>query len=122
LTFRSGSIAADGSVAIDPTARLASVPKITTRTSRHNGDIVEIIFRPDEDLSERVIFRSQTHRSMVSRTSASLNSSTTGGKTFYATYTAYSDRAIPIVPHDASQRNGGPNKGMGLFPRKINGR
>jgi hypothetical protein len=27
LTFRSGSIAADGSVAIDPTARLASVPR-----------------------------------------------------------------------------------------------
>ena len=39
LTFRSGSIAADGSVAIDPTARLASVPKITTRTSRPNGDM-----------------------------------------------------------------------------------
>ena len=27
LTFRSGTIAADGSVAVDPTARLASVPK-----------------------------------------------------------------------------------------------
>ena len=38
LTFRSGSIAADGSVAIDPTARLASIPKIRNRTSRPNGD------------------------------------------------------------------------------------
>ena len=28
LTFRSGTIAADGSVSVDPTARLASVPKI----------------------------------------------------------------------------------------------
>src|SRR5258705_10196016 len=31
LTFRSGSIAADGAVAIDPTSRLASVPKIKLR-------------------------------------------------------------------------------------------
>ena len=54
LTFRSGSIAADGSVAIDPTARLASVPKITARTSSPNGDDIEIIFRREEDLSERV--------------------------------------------------------------------
>src|SRR5437588_4521301 len=28
LTFRSGTIAADGSVTVDPTARLASVPKV----------------------------------------------------------------------------------------------
>src|SRR5207237_8402223 len=54
LTFRSGTIAADGSVAIDPTARLASVPKVQHRSSRHNGDAVEVIFGPDEELSERV--------------------------------------------------------------------
>src|SRR5438876_2682588 len=56
LTFRSGTIGADGSVAVDPTARLASVPKVASRTSGPNGDVVEVIFRPDEDLSERVIF------------------------------------------------------------------
>ena len=32
LTFRSGTIAADGSVAVDPTARLAAVPKVRQRT------------------------------------------------------------------------------------------
>src|SRR5207244_7591323 len=41
LTFRSGSIAADGSVSVDPTARLASVPKIRSRTSTTNGDEIE---------------------------------------------------------------------------------
>ena len=56
LTFRSGTIGADGSVAVDPTARLASVPKVQSRTSGPNGDDVEVIFRPDEELSERVIF------------------------------------------------------------------
>src|SRR5580765_7538360 len=34
LTFRSGTIGADGSVAVDPTARLAAVPKISRRTAR----------------------------------------------------------------------------------------
>src|SRR5437660_10704725 len=56
LTFRSGSIAADGSVAVDPTARLASVPRVHNRTCQSNGDAVEVIFRADEELSERVIF------------------------------------------------------------------
>ena len=33
LTFRSGSISAQGDVTIDPTARLASIPRIQSRTS-----------------------------------------------------------------------------------------
>ena len=33
LTFRSGSVAADGSVSVDSTARLAAVPKVRKRTS-----------------------------------------------------------------------------------------
>ena len=56
LTFRSGTIAADGSVSVDPTARLAAVPKIRSRTSTPNGDDIEVTFRDDEELSERVIF------------------------------------------------------------------
>src|SRR5712672_1901453 len=38
LTFRSGTIAADGSVTVDPTARLASVPKLKSATSRPDGE------------------------------------------------------------------------------------
>ena len=34
LTFRGGTIAADGSVTVDPTARLASIPEICDRTIR----------------------------------------------------------------------------------------
>jgi hypothetical protein len=33
LTFRSGSIGADGSITVDPTARMASVPMIASGTS-----------------------------------------------------------------------------------------
>ena len=56
LTFRSGTIAADGNVAIDPPARLAAVPKVRRRTPSAMGDEIEVIFRDDEELSERVIF------------------------------------------------------------------
>ena len=56
LTFRSGSIAADGRVTVDPTARLASIPRVRNRISGPDGDGVEMIFTPDEHISERVIF------------------------------------------------------------------
>ncbi|MGZ5874447.1 MAG: glycosidase, partial [Bradyrhizobium sp.] len=56
LTFRAGTIAADGSLTVDPTARLASSPRICHHVSGPDGDHVELIFKPEEDLSERVIF------------------------------------------------------------------
>src|SRR5476651_964555 len=55
LTFRAGTIAADGSLSVDPTARLASSPRIKLRAARPHGDEVELTFNPDEELSERVI-------------------------------------------------------------------
>ena len=56
LTFRSGTIAADGSLSVDPTARLASSPQVKFRAGSPGGDDVEVIFKPDQDISERVIF------------------------------------------------------------------
>ena len=47
LTFRSGSIAADGSVTVDPTARLACGAENTQPDSRSDGDDVEVTFRDD---------------------------------------------------------------------------
>jgi predicted GH43/DUF377 family glycosyl hydrolase len=132
LTFRSGSIAADGSVTIDPTARLASVPKIRTRTSKANGDDVEVIFGPDEELSERVIFPITDSQSNGIEDARFVEFNDGGRKTFYATYTAYSGRAIRsellettdfqsfrMTPLNGSAAR---NKGMALFPMKINGR
>ena len=132
LTFRSGSIAADGSVAIDPTARLASVPKITARTSRPNGDDIEIIFRREEDLSERVIFPMTDAQANGIEDARFVEFDDDGRKKFYATYTAYSGRAIRselLETTDFRSFRMTPlsglatqNKGMGLFPRKIDGR
>src|SRR5690349_10374271 len=41
LTFRSGVIAVDGNITVDPTARLASIPRIQSRTAGPDGDTIE---------------------------------------------------------------------------------
>ncbi len=132
LTFRSGTIAADGSVSVDPTARLAAVPTVRRRTSMANGDDVEVIFSPDEELSERVIFPVTDAQSNGIEDARFVEFSDGGRTTFYATYTAYSGRAIrsellattdfqsfKMTPLNGSASR---NKGMALFPRKIDGR
>ena len=126
LTFRSGSIAADGSVAIDPTARLASVPRVRNRTPRSNGDDVEVIFRPDEELSERVIFPITDAQANGIEDARFVEFENNGRKTFYATYTAYSGRGIrselhgddgfPIVSHDAIERDSYAQQRHGSVP------
>ena len=132
LTFRSGSIAIDGSVAIDATARLAAVPRIVNRTSRANGDDVEVIFRAEEDLSERVIFPITEAQANGIEDARFVEFEDEGRKTFFATYTAYNGRTIRselletadfrsfrMTPLSGTATR---NKGMGLFPRKIDGR
>jgi predicted GH43/DUF377 family glycosyl hydrolase len=132
LTFRSGSIASDGSVSVDPTARLACVPKVRHRASGPNGDSVEVIFRAEDDLSERVIFPITEAQSNGIEDARFVEFDDQGRTTFYATYTAYSGRAIRselletkdfqsfrLAPLSGSAAR---NKGMALFPRKIDGR
>lgn len=132
LTFRSGTIGADGSVAVDPTARLASVPKIGSRTSRPNGDEIEVIFRPEDDLSERVIFPVTDAQANGIEDARFVQFDNGEQTTFYATYTAYSGRTIRsellettdfrsfrMTPLAGSAAR---NKGMALFPHKIDGR
>ncbi|MEH2506765.1 MULTISPECIES: glycoside hydrolase family 130 protein [unclassified Bradyrhizobium] len=132
LTFRSGTFAADGSVTVDPTARLASSPRICHRVSGPDGDHVELVFKPEEDLSERVIFPVTASQSNGIEDARFVEFSDGGRKTYYATYTAYSGRAIRselIETRDFMSFRLAPlrgaaarNKGMALFPRKIGGR
>ncbi|MGB7099544.1 MAG: glycoside hydrolase family 130 protein [Xanthobacteraceae bacterium] len=132
LTFRSGTIAADGSVAVDPPARLAAVPKVRRRTPSPNGDDIEVTFRDDEELSERVIFPITDAQANGIEDARFVEFKDGARKTFYATYTAYSGRAIRseliettdfrsfrMTPLNGSAAR---NKGMALFPRKIDGR
>jgi len=132
LTFRSGCLAADGSVTVDPTARLATIPKVKNRISGPDGDTVEVIFRPDEDISERVIFPVTLAQSNGIEDARFVEFEDGGRKTFYATYTAYSGTAIrselietsDFISFRMSPLRGAAarNKGMALFPRKIGGK
>jgi predicted GH43/DUF377 family glycosyl hydrolase len=132
LTFRAGTIGADGSLRVDPTARLASSPRIKCRLPGPIGDDVEVIFKPDEDISERVIFPVTESQSHGIEDARFVEFSDGGRKTYYATYTAYSGTAIRselIQTSDFMSFRMSPlrgaaacNKGMALFPRRINGK
>jgi predicted GH43/DUF377 family glycosyl hydrolase len=132
LTFRSGTIAADGSVAVDPTARLATVPRIQRRIPQTNGEDIKVFFGFEEELSERVIFPITDAQSNGIEDARFVEFKDGTQRTFYATYTAYSGRAIRsellettdfqsfrMTPLSGSAAS---NKGMALFPRKIDGR
>src|SRR5258708_14939437 len=90
LTFRSGTISSDGSVAVDPTARLASVPKVKSRMSTPNGDAVEVLFQQDEELSERVIFPITEAQSNGIEDARFIEFKDVEKKVFTSTYSAYS--------------------------------
>jgi predicted GH43/DUF377 family glycosyl hydrolase len=132
LTFRSGTIAADGRVTVDPTARLATVPKIQSRTLKANGEESQVVFGPEEELSERVIFPITDAQSNGIEDARFVEFMDGTKKTYYATYTAYSGRAIRselLETADFQSFRMTPlsglaagNKGMALFPRKIGGR
>ncbi len=132
LTFRAGTIAADGAVKVDPTMRLASTPILVKPIAGPAGDAVEIMFRPDEDISERVIFPVTPSQSNGIEDARFVEFDDGDKKTFYATYTAYSGLAIrselietrDFVSFRMSPLKGSAshNKGMALFPRKIAGK
>ncbi len=129
LTFRSGYIAADGCVTVDPTARLASIPKIMKRSASPEGDHVEVRFGANEDISERVIFPITQSQSNGIEDARFVEFDDGDKKTYLATYTAYSGKAIRselIETQDFVSFKMSPllgtaaqNKGMALFPRRI---
>lgn len=97
-----------------------------------NGDHVEVIFTPAEHISERVIFPITESQSNGIEDARFVEFDDGGQKTFYATYTAYSGKAIrseliettDFVSFRMSPLAGAAsrNKGMALFPRRIDGR
>jgi len=132
LTFRSGTIAADGSLEIDPAGRLASIPLVKSRTAGAAGEEIELAFEPRPDISERIIFPVTEAQSNGIEDARFVEFRDGERRTFYATYTAYSGRAIRsellettdfinfrLTPLRGSAAR---NKGMALFPRRIDGR
>lgn len=132
LTFRSGSIGANGDVVIDPTARLAAIPKIISRTTGPSGDEVELAFTPEDDISERVIFPVTDSQLNGIEDARFVQFEDGGPHAYYATYTAYNGRAIRSELIETTdflsfrmtplRGTAARNKGMALFPRYIDGR
>jgi predicted GH43/DUF377 family glycosyl hydrolase len=93
----------------------------------------EVQFAPDSRLSERVLFPVTPSQSNgIEDARFVLFHNEDGTKTYYATYTAYDGKLIlpqfietPDFLHFKFITLNGPavqNKGMALFPRKVNGR
>jgi predicted GH43/DUF377 family glycosyl hydrolase len=132
LTFRSGSILADGEVVLDATAPLASIPTVTSRVPGPMGETVSLLFTAEESISERVIFPVTDFQSNGIEDARFVEFDDGVSKTYYATYTAYSGRAIRselIETHDflsfqltPLRGSAARNKGMALFPRRIGGK
>src|SRR5580693_3561494 len=133
VTFRSGIGAADGTVSMNPTARLAHIPQLQQPQRRGVvADHVDVVFGADEDISERVIFPITVSQSNGIEDARFVEFDENGQTTYYATYTAYSGKAIRsellattdfksfrMTPLKGSAAR---NKGMALFPRKFDGR
>ncbi|MBB3464268.1 glycoside hydrolase family 130 protein [Rhizobium sp. BK377] len=131
LTFRSGIVDQDGTVDIEPTARLASIPVVENPLSTSPDEPLELRFFSEQPISERVIFPVSAAQSNGIEDARFVEFEEAGHKTYYATYTAYNGRDIrselletkdflsfrmtPLMGTAAK------NKGMALFPRKIDG-
>jgi predicted GH43/DUF377 family glycosyl hydrolase len=132
LTFRTGTIAANGEPTVDTPACLASIPKVQSRTAGTHGEHIELVFPADGDVSERVIFPVTQVQSNGIEDARFVKFAAAGGHRYYATYTAYSGRAIrselietsDFVSFRMSPLQGiaALNKGMALFPRMIDGK
>ncbi len=132
LTFRSGMIDAQGAVTIDPPVRLAGLPDIHADDGLAPAGCIGISFKAESDLSERVIFPVTEAQSNGIEDARFVAFEDEGKTVYYATYTAYNGSSIrsemletrdflnfSLTPlHGPAARN----KGMALFPRRINGR
>ncbi|WP_377299538.1 glycoside hydrolase family 130 protein [Rhizobium sp. SGZ-381] len=132
LTFRSGVIDPEGAVTIDAPMQLAGLPDIHTSDGLAPAGCIAISFKEESDLSERVIFPVTEAQSNGIEDARFVAFEDQGKTIYFATYTAYSGSSIrselletadflnfTLTPlHGPAARN----KGMALFPRRINGR
>jgi predicted GH43/DUF377 family glycosyl hydrolase len=132
LTFRTGLIAADGAITLVPAAREAAIACVQAHKPGTPADCIDVVFDCDQDISERVIFPITESQSNGIEDARFVEMEEGGARVFYATYTAYSGRAIRselIETRDFCSFRMTPlrgpaarNKGMALFPRKFDGR
>lgn len=132
LTFRTGTIAADEAILLDPKASLATLPIVTARDIVAEGEAVTVTFAPEAAIGERVVFPVTHSQSNGIEDARFVRFADGAAARYLATYTAYSGRAIRselIETADFREFRMTPlrgsaarNKGMALFPRRVGGR
>lgn len=128
VEFRTGTINAAGDVTVDPASRFVTTPDILS----HDQSQYTVRFPDGTPLSELVLFPvTESERNGIEDARFVRFLDDTGKVTYYATYTAYDGyRIIPrlletqdfVTFRSLTLRGAGvENKGMALFPRKIDG-
>lgn len=129
IEFRTGLIDAEGTITLDPISRFVSTPQKTTALTPSN---YELVFSETLAMSERIIFPSSPAESHGIEDARFVKfTDSDGSLLYYATYTAYNGHVV--IPQFIETTdflhfkiltlhgNAVQNKGMALFPRRING-
>ena len=129
VEFRTGTITAEGKVSVEPVSPYVTVPEVFSGADC----LYELHFDAKLAMSERIIFpvaASESNGIEDARFVRFVEHD--GTATYYATYTAYNGRAITpqfIETTDFMKfrmlsltGEAVKNKGMALFPRRVNGR
>jgi len=134
VTFRTGVIAEDNAVTIDPHCPQATVPRIDmVRSPTCDDQFVRMTCEGGSSLSEVVLFPvTPAQRHGIEDLRMVRFTGDDGAVTYHGTYTAFSGQDIRqelLTTHDftsfdlhALHGSATANKGMALFPRKIGGR
>ncbi len=131
IEFMSGEVDAQGQLKLEEVSRFATSPAEICVDCENPGT-VEIKFDPQTDLSERVIFPVSADESNGIEDVRLVRFEDARKVTYYGTFTAYDGHQIKsklletkdFIHFKIHTMNGAAikDKGMALFPRKINGR
>jgi len=129
IVFRSGVVDKNGNIEIEPASKFAELPEVRLMS---DGSNYSMYFRQDQKLAERTIFpvlKKESKGIEDARFVRFVDDS--GSVTYYGTYTAYD--GFNILPQFIETKDflsfnvitlkgtAVKNKGMALFPRKIDG-
>lgn len=132
IVFRTGIVDGNADIVFDDISRFAETPLIRKVTSKEDSEYM-VEFQTNQELSERVIFpvlKNESNGIEDARFVRFIDDS--GNEKYYATYTAYDGfttrpqliETTDFLTFKVVTLSGKAvvNKGMALFPRKINGK
>jgi predicted GH43/DUF377 family glycosyl hydrolase len=130
IVFRTGILSHDGSIKLSPLTPYSVLGEFIP--SGHSDSEYDLMFDKDSLIEERVIFPGTSIESMGMEDVRLVKFSDEKGTRYYGTYTAYDGRQIQsriLETEDfcsfkirSFTGTSASDKGMGIFPEKINGK